>query len=486
MLTVILVALCALVSSFVLTPFCRDFFGFLHVVDKPGERKIHNRPVPRVGGIPLAVSYMVALVALAFALWKGMLDWHDPSLQVTLRLLPAVATIFTLGLIDDLRGLSPWKKLIGELAAGIYAVSVGVHLGTAPGSSTLLVLVVGMMSVLWLVLCTNAINLIDGLDGLATGVSLIASVSLLLAAAIHHRPGLVLAMAPMVGCLIGFLYYNFNPASVFLGDCGSLPVGFLLGCYGLMWHQGGTPGLGMAAPLIALSLPVGEVMLSIVRRFLRKRPIFGADRNHIHHRILSKGVSHRGAALVLYGVSALTASLAVLQTILHPRMATVLLLLLVAAAYVGFRSLSYTEFGVLNQVFFAGDFRRLLRLKICLKEYQQSLAFSNDVEGYWLALRQACREAEFTYVAMSVNNQFFEDEVKRPSVPPTLWSLQAPLGGSDFVIFKHDPRLTEVAILIAPMVEGLRAKLGVPEQGLESMAATMRKSAQFRQVGAGT
>jgi hypothetical protein len=158
----------------------------------------------------------------------------------------------------------------------------------------------------------------------------------------------------------------------------------------------------------------------------------------------------------------------------------------VAAAYVGFRSLSYTEFGVLNQVFFAGDFRRLLRLKICLKEYQQSLAFSNDVEGYWLALRQACREAEFTYVAMSVNNQFFEDEVKRPSVPPTLWSLQAPLGGSDFVIFKHDPRLTEVAILIAPMVEGLRAKLGVPEQGLESMAATMRKSAQFRQVGAGT
>jgi UDP-GlcNAc:undecaprenyl-phosphate GlcNAc-1-phosphate transferase len=476
MRTVIVVALCALVSSFVLTPFCRDFFGFLQVVDRPdSDRKIHKRPVPRVGGIPLAFSYLFALVALVLSLWTGLLEWHDPSLQLILRLLPAVATIFGAGLYDDVRGLSPWKKLFWELAAGVYAVLIGVRLATPPGTSTLMVLLVGTMSVLWLVLCTNAINLIDGIDGLATGVALIASVSLLMAAAIHHRPGLALAMAPMVGCLFGFLYYNFNPASVFLGDCGSLPVGFLLGCYGLMWHQSGTPGLGNFAPLVALSLPVGEVMLSIVRRFLRKRPIFGADSNHIHHRILSKGMSHRGAALVLYGVSALTASLAVLQTILHPRMATVLLLLLVAAAYVGFRSLRYTEFGVLNQFLFAGDFRRLLRTKIHLKEFQQSIAGATTAQECWVVLRNACREAGFSYVALRASGQFLEDDNKRQQPGPSVWCVQVPLGGSDYVIFRQDPRLTELAILIVPFVDGLRSKLSLPEVAAETGAAQMRK-----------
>jgi UDP-GlcNAc:undecaprenyl-phosphate GlcNAc-1-phosphate transferase len=476
MRTIIVVGLCALVSSFVLTPFCRDFFGFLQVVDRPdSDRKIHARPVPRVGGIPLAFSYFFALVALVFAVWMGLLEWHDPSLQLILRLLPAVAIIFGAGLYDDVRGLSPWRKLMCELVAGLYAVLVGVRLATAPGTPPLMVVVVGAMSVFWLVLCANAINLIDGLDGLATGVSLIASVSLLMAAAIHHRPGLALAMAPMVGCLVGFLYYNFNPASVFLGDCGSLPVGFLLGCYGLMWHQSGTSGLGMAAPLIALSLPVGEVMISIVRRFLRKRPIFGADSNHIHHRILSKGVSHRSAALVLYGVSALTASLAVLQTILHPRMATVLLLLLVAAAYVGFRSLRYTEFGVLNHFLFAGDFRQLLRTKIHLKDYQQSIAAAATVTECWTILRNACREAGFSYVAMRFDGRVYEDEAKRPQPGPSLWSVQIPIGGSDFVIFRHDPRLTELAILIAPFAEGLRSKLSPAETVAEHAAAVMTK-----------
>ena len=475
MLTILVVSFFALVLSFVLTPFCRDFFGFLQVVDRPDpERKIHSMPVPRVGGISLACSYVLALVGLVFVFWKGLLEWHDPSLQLMLRLLPAVAVIFGAGLYDDIRGLSPWRKLICELLAGVYALLVGVHLATPPGSSVLIIFVVGVMSVLWLVLCTNAINLIDGLDGYATGVALIASVSLLMAAAIHHRPGLALVVAPMVGCLIGFLYYNFNPATVFLGDCGSLTVGFLLGCYGLMWHQGGTTGLGMTAPLIALSLPVAEVMLSIVRRFLRNRPIFGADSNHIHHRILSKGVSHRDAALVLYGISALTASLAVLQTIIHPRMGTVLLLLSVAAAYVGFRSLRYTEFGVLNHFLFAGDFRRLLRTKIHLKEYQQSIASSTTAQECWSALRVACREAEFSYVAMRVGEQFFEDHTKRPQPGISLWCLQVPLGGSDFVVFQHDPRLTELAILIAPFVEGLRSKLATPEALTQNVAVTMR------------
>ena len=132
-----------------------------------------------------------------------------------------------------------------------------------------------------------------------------------MAALIHHSPTLAIAIAPLVGALLGFLYYNFNPASIFLGDCGSLLVGFLLGCYGIMWNQHAQTDLARAAPLIALALPVFEVMLSIVRRILRDKPIFSSDKNHIHHRILSLGLTHRNAALVLYGAAALVGLLAV-------------------------------------------------------------------------------------------------------------------------------------------------------------------------------
>jgi len=459
MFTLLVVAICARLTTFFLTPFVRDFFGFLQFVDKPDfDRKVHARPIPRVGGIPLGITYLFSVGILVLIWWQGLIDLRDPSIRLMIRLSPAVALIFAVGLFDDFRGLSPLQKLACELVAATYACAIGVRLATPPGSSMILVVTVAVMSVLWLVLCANAINLIDGLDGLATGVALLASVSLLMAAMIHHRPGLALVMAPFIGCLFGFLYYNFNPASIFLGDAGSLLVGFLLGCYGLMWHQQATTGLGMAAPLVALAFPLGEVMLSIARRFLRNTPIFGADRNHIHHRLLRRGLSHRGVALVLYGVSALTALLAFLQTILHPRMATVLLVLLITVAYIGFRALEYSEFGVLGNLLFSGEFRRLLRVKIHLKEYEQSLASARTVDECWLALRNTCREAKFSYVALRVNGQFFEDEPKTPHTGEGE-RLQVQLSSSDIAIFRHDPDMPELAMLMAPVVESLRKKL---------------------------
>ena len=157
-------------------------------------------------------------------------------------------------------------------------------------------------------------------------------------------------------------------------------------------------------------------------------------------------------------------------------MATVLLLLLVAAAYVGFRSLRYTEFGVLNQFLFAGDFRRLLRTKIHLKEFQQSLALSSTAQECWVVLRNACMEAGFCYVALRVGDQFLEDEAIRPQQTPPLWCVQVPLNGSDFVVFRHDPRLTELSILIVPFVDGLRSKLSSSERLAENVVAHMRKA----------
>src|SRR5439155_4205751 len=137
------------------------------------------------------------------------------------------------------------------------------------------------VTLFWLVLCTNAFNLIDGVDGLAAGLGLFATLTMLVAALAQNNVALAVATAPLAGCLLGFLRYNFNPASVFLGDSGSLLIGFLLGCYGVIWSQKSVTMLGMAAPAMVLAFPLLEVALSVARRFLHNEPIFAGDRGHI-------------------------------------------------------------------------------------------------------------------------------------------------------------------------------------------------------------
>lgn len=457
MFALIPVVLSSLVVCFVVTPLLRDLFGFLGIVDKPDSyRKMHARPIPRVGGVALMVAYFMAFLALVLAWRLRLFDTHDPSLELLMRLSPAIILIFTVGLYDDLKGLSPWSKIAGQVAAASYACWVGVRLATPPGYTGPGILI-DFVGICWLVLCTNAFNLIDGLDGLATGVGLIAAASLLLAAVIHHNPGLAAAITPLIGALIGFLFYNFNPASIFLGDCGSLLIGFLLGCYGMMWNQHAKTGLSMAAPFVALAFPVFEVALTIFRRFVRQRPIFGSDRNHIHHRMVSLGLSHRGAALVLYGVAALVAILAVLQTIVRPQFATILLLLLLAAGVVGCRRLGYAEFNLLGEFLFAGGFRHTLRNSIHLREYEQHISAASTVEECWLALKNACHEADFIYVSLQVNGSYFEDGL-RPGFQAG-GRLRVSLSQSDEATFGHDPSLAAQAMLIAPLAERLQERL---------------------------
>src|SRR5436190_10487499 len=155
------------------------------------------------------------------------------------------------------------------------------------------------------------------MDGLAAGIGLFATLTMLLAALSQGNLPLALATAPLAGCLLGFLRYNFNPASIFLGDSGSLLIGFLLGSYSVIWSQKSATLLGMAAPALALALPLLEVGLSIVRRFLGYEAIFTGDRGHIHHRLLDRGFTTRRVALLLYGACGVGASLSLTQGLLH-------------------------------------------------------------------------------------------------------------------------------------------------------------------------
>jgi UDP-GlcNAc:undecaprenyl-phosphate/decaprenyl-phosphate GlcNAc-1-phosphate transferase len=456
------VTISSLLICFFLTPFLRDFFGFLGIVDRPDSaRKLHARPIPRVGGVGLAISYFVALMALLLGWWSGRFNLQDPTVLLMAKLLPAVVLIFVVGLVDDIRGLSPWRKLAGQIVAATYAVWVGVRLASPPNFAGSVILI-DVVSIFWLVLCANAFNLIDGLDGLATGVAIIASASLLMAAMLHHHPGLAIIITPFLGALFGFLYYNFNPASIFLGDCGSLLVGFLLGCYGLLWNQHATTGLGRIAPVIALAFPMFEVALSVSRRFLRSQPVFGSDRNHIHHRIQTLGLSQRKSTLVLYGVSVLAAVLAVLQTLLRPQLWTVLALLCLSVAYVGFRSLRYAEFGILGRFLFAGGLRHALRARINLHEYEASLAAAHTIEECWTVLRNACRDASFSYVSLNVGTERFEAHLRTSSSSPGRVYTIA-LVGEDSATFIYDEGVAGPDMLLVPLAERLREKLSTSE-----------------------
>ena len=396
----------AFVLCLVLTPLFRDLFVKLGLVDHPdGGRKFHTRAVPRVGGIPIALSYGGALL-ITFLFNRGGGKLYIQHEHLFHALLPAAAIIFATGLIDDLVGLKAWQKLAGQLVGSVLAVILGARLAIFPTHPSISF----VLSILWLVGCTNAVNLIDGMDGLATGVGLFATLTTLFIAFLSGNHGLALATIPLAGCLLAFLRYNFAPASVFLGDCGSLTIGFALGCFGLVWSQRTGSLLGMLGPLMALALPLLDVGLAIGRRFLRRVPIFRPDRSHIHHMVLGLGFSTRDAALLLYGVCGLSASLAVLETFSGRNFHWLVVVLFCLLVLFFIHRLNYIEFRAARKILFGSSMRRAVQDEIYLHELDQALLQADSFETWWNIVRNTCRELHFTSAKFEYNGRTFHQQ----------------------------------------------------------------------------
>jgi UDP-GlcNAc:undecaprenyl-phosphate/decaprenyl-phosphate GlcNAc-1-phosphate transferase len=382
------VAAKAFLIALVLTPIIRDIFRAYNVVDRPGRRKVHAFPIPRVGGISIALAYTAAFVS--FTDFSNSLPAPDSP---SWKLLPGAAIVFLTGLIDDFFNLRPAYKLIGQIAAGAVVFFNGLRIDAVSGLS-LPVWLSLLLTVLWLLVCSNAFNLIDGLDGLCAGMGFVATLALFAAALIQGNVALVHATLPLAGALLGFLCYNFNPATVFLGDSGALLIGFLLGCYGMIWTAKTATLLSVTVPLLALSIPLLEVSLSIVRRFLRRQPIFSADRGHIHHRLLELGLSPRSAVLFLYLVGMVAALFALLLS--HPLWGGFQGLLIVAfflIAWAGIWRLRYAEFEVAGRMLFGGEFQRALGAKVRTTHLAAALQRCRTEEEWWTALLNAARDA---------------------------------------------------------------------------------------------
>ena len=224
----------AFLFALFLTPLVRNAATRMGLVDKPdATRKFHLGPVPRVGGVSVALAYALAMGFIYVAPYRNVPFDIPGSISAALKLAPAAIVILLIGLADDIRGLRPWQKLLGEVAAATlaYEAGFGIYVFRGQPISDWLSPIV---TVLWLVGCSNALNLIDGIDGLAAGVGVFAALTAFVAALLHNSLALALVTAPLIGALLGFLRYNFNPASIFLGDSGSLLIGFLLGCFGAM------------------------------------------------------------------------------------------------------------------------------------------------------------------------------------------------------------------------------------------------------------
>lgn len=312
----------ALVVAGCLTPLVSWLARRLGATSQPGGRHVNSLAIPRLGGLALAVATLSPLVTLFIVDSEVALIVRDMK-TAAFALVAGPSFMCLVGAWDDVRGLRAWPKLVAQLAAAIFAYLWGFHI------DGLLIPLFGpvalgvfapLVTVIWIVGITNAVNLIDGLDGLAAGVVFFAAATNLIVALVSGpRFGGVfvcLLMASLMGALLGFLFYNFNPARIFMGDSGSYFLGYTLALTSLLSPiQKASTAVSLVIPVLALGLPIFDTLLSIARRYVERRPVFSADRGHIHHRLLDMGLTHRRTVVTLYGITFLLAGLAIVTTI---------------------------------------------------------------------------------------------------------------------------------------------------------------------------
>ena len=304
---------CGVMFSLLLTPLARRAAFWLGAVDHPGARRVHLVPMPRFGGMVIYLALALSLAPVVYI--DVFVDRLLLGRNETILLVAAATMVLGIGILDDCRSVPPWIKLVVEVASAVMVVMAGFTI------KTLFYLQLGWLSIpvtiFWIITVINGVNLIDGLDGLAVGASLISSVTLFAVSLYLKDVSTALILAALCGTLLGFLYYNFHPARLFLGDSGALLIGFLIAVIGIQSSSKLATVVAILAPAMAIGLPLVEVALTTLRRTLRavktreaevngaasdRVGLFTADREHIHHRLLALGITHRTTVVLLYGV----------------------------------------------------------------------------------------------------------------------------------------------------------------------------------------
>lgn len=297
----LLAALAAATLAYALTPLARYLAVKAGMIDRPGYRRVHQVPIPRGGGMAIFAAFWLVV----------MLSFNAIAKRVPLDITSVfIATSFLLivGILDDRFNLRPIVKLAGQMMAAAFVVWHGhrIDFVSNPFGGMLYISSWGIpLTIVWIVAITNMVNFIDGLDGLAAGVSAIACVPLAVVALQLNRPDIALLTLILAGSAFGFLPHNFNPARIFMGDTGSMFLGFMLGVITVDGALKGAVTIALTIPLLALGVPAFDTLFAVVRRLLAGKPVYEADQGHLHHRLLALGLTQRQAVYTLYVLSGL-------------------------------------------------------------------------------------------------------------------------------------------------------------------------------------
>lgn len=303
-------------------------------MDAPDARKVHKKPIPRIGGIGIYAAFMVAMLSV--------LSFVDVTAEVKTEIIGLMvggSLIVLVGVIDDYKNLPAKVKLVGQIIAAAVLVivfDVRIDFITDPfGDYIYTEWLAVPLTIFWIVGLTNTVNLIDGLDGLAAGVATIAAVTIMMVALQQSIMLVAVLTAALAGAAFGFLYYNFNPARIFMGDSGSMFLGFMLAGISVIGAVKSAATIALIVPILALGLPILDTTFAIVRRYRGGVPIFKPDKGHLHHRLLDLGFTQRQAVLLMYVLSALLGLSAVALTEVSNQLAIIIVCVVVVVVLLG-------------------------------------------------------------------------------------------------------------------------------------------------------
>lgn len=284
----------ALIVTYICTPLVRTLAVKIGAIDAPDARKVHQVSIPRLGGLAIYVGYMVSLL------------YSVKDISSVKGLLIGSVILVAVGIWDDVKQIGPKTKLLGQIVAAlmlpifdnaIHFISIGDHMLYLEYLSI-------PLTVFWIVGFTNIVNLIDGLDGLAAGISLIACIAICIVTLQMGQVDLACITLALAGAACGFLRYNFNPAKIFMGDTGSMLLGYTMAAISVMGSVKTAATVGLVVPVIVLGLPILDTLFAIVRRRINGRPVFQPDKGHLHHRLLAMGLTQKQAVLLMYAITA--------------------------------------------------------------------------------------------------------------------------------------------------------------------------------------
>lgn len=408
MTSIIGIFILSLFLSMLITPYIIQIAKKYGVVDMPSERKVHSEPIPRAGGTAIFLAFLISLFCARLYPTAIFEQLRSPHIAM---LASGAFLVFCLGLWDDIRRLGPGPKFIVQIAAAGLAYIGGMQINIIGIFDFTINL--GWFSlpvtIFWFLLVINAINLVDGLDGLAAGISLFVSLILLIICITTKRHLEALTLAALSGAVMGFLRYNFSPASIFMGDCGSYFLGYMLAGLSIMGSVKGSATVAILIPIIALGVPLIDVIFSPIRRFIMGQKLFSPDKNHLHHRLLKLGINQKNAVLMLYGLCIFMGILSILT--IHAKSEGVALILVVVGTMAGLiiRKLGYMNYfgigkfhnwvkDVSDEIGFSHERRSFLNLQIEIHE-------SGNIKDLWKNICKAMDKLGFDMTEMHIDNK---------------------------------------------------------------------------------